>query len=66
MLKFSHLLVEAESEDDEIIVRYKPNFRINHFVKGFNGIFFSPTSMSRIPLPKLSLAPKIYILKNKS
>jgi len=63
MLKYTHLLVEAESEDDEILIKYKPNFRIIHFVKGFNGLFLSPTSMNKIPLPKINLVPKIYIMR---
>ncbi len=62
-LKFSHLLIEADSEDDKRLDAFKKTHIIQHFVKGFDGIYYLPTGNSPLPLPRIRKAPKIFILK---
>ncbi|CAF0720487.1 unnamed protein product [Brachionus calyciflorus] len=62
MLMYTHLLVEAESENDPRLEVYKSTHKIQYFVKAYNGIYFSP---AKFPFVKIKLIPKIYILKKK-
>jgi alpha-1,6-mannosyltransferase len=61
--RFTHLLIEADSETHANLAPYKMTHTILNFVKGFNGMYFAPTSNKRFLWPKFNFAPKIYILK---
>lgn len=60
MLNFTHLLVEAESENDPKLAKYRQTHQIQHFVRAFNGVYLSPANF---PMPKIRYIPKLFILK---
>lgn len=60
MLNFTHLFIEAESENDARLQPYNSTHRIQYYVKAYNGIYLSRTMF---PLLKIKLIPKIFILK---
>lgn len=63
MLNFTHLLVEAESEQDPRLAYYKQSHRIQSFIRAFNGVYFSPANF---PLLKIKTIPKVFILKRNN
>ena len=62
--RFTHLLVEADSDSHANLAPYKNTHTVLNFVKGFNGMYFAPTSSKLIKFwPKFNFVPKVYILK---
>jgi alpha-1,6-mannosyltransferase len=67
MRRYTHLLVEADSESHANLVPYKLTHTVLNFVKGFNGFHFAPTNNKFFKfLPKLNFSPKVYILKKNA
>jgi hypothetical protein len=62
-LQFTHLLIEAESEEDETLKPYKSTHHIQSFIRGFGGIYLNPFKFNS---PIVRLSPKIAILKKKT
>jgi hypothetical protein len=63
LLKFTHLLIEADSEEDNRLKPYKSSHHIQAFIKGFGGIYLNPFKFNS---PIVRLSPKIFILKKNS
>ena len=63
MFNFTHLIIEAESENDVRLQPYKSTHKIQYFVEAYNGIYLSKNNF---PLPKINQIPKIFILKKIS
>ena len=67
LIAFTHLLVEADSEQDPRLLPFKSSHRILDFVTGFSGIEYynglASSFFSQIPNIKIRLNPKIFILK---
>ena len=63
MHKFTHLLIDADSESHENLKPYKFTHTVQHFVKAYSGMYLAPTSYRRVMWPKINFLPKVYILK---
>lgn len=62
-LKFTHLLLEADSEDDKRLAPFKQSHRVHYFVRGYDGVHFIPTNNNLLPIPRVKKSPKIFLLK---
>ena len=63
LLRFTHLLIEADSEEDEKLKPYRSTHHIQAFIKGYGGIYLNPFKFNS---PIVRLTPKIAILKRNA
>jgi hypothetical protein len=62
LIKFSHLLIEADFSEDKKLEPFKYTHNIIDFIRSFNGIYFTNDP---IPIPRIRWVPKLFILKKK-
>lgn len=66
-LQFTHLLIEAESENDIRIINFKNSHHIQAYISAYSGIEYynglSNWTFENFPIIKILQKPKIYILK---
>jgi alpha-1,6-mannosyltransferase len=69
LLRFTHLLVEAESEDDSRVASFKTSHTIQAKISAYGGIEFynglANWSFEKLPSIKVIQKPRIFILKKK-
>jgi len=63
LLRFTHLLIEADSEEDEKLKPYNTTHHIQALIKAYGGIYLNPFKFNS---PIVRLTPKIAILKKNT
>lgn len=69
-LQFTHLLIEAESDDDARVLYFKNSHTIQAYISAYKGIEYyngiSNWKYKYFPIIKILQKPRIYILKKNS